>query len=283
MTTLAAVVDPFATHARLLNVFEEALQAHQATWSAWPEALRSSCAYVLGTGGKRVRPVVCLMAAEACGAPLAAALPFALAVELIHTYSLVHDDLPSMDDDDLRRGQPTCHRKFGEAQAILTGDALLTEAFVVLGNTRASPTQVALLATAAGGGGMVGGQVLDIDPSPVPDCDALEHLHRLKTGALLRAAVLGGGLAAGANEDALAALSRYGAALGLLFQITDDLLDATQDADAGNRSYLDHVDAETLRARGAAVSTEAREAARSLGAGGEAMALFADAILTRRS
>lgn len=283
MTPVAASVEPFATHARLLDAFEEALRAHLATWANWPEALRISCAYALGTGGKRVRPVVCLMAAEACGAPLATALPFALAVELIHTYSLVHDDLPSMDDDDLRRGQPTCHRKFGEAQAILTGDALLTEAFVVLGDARAAPAQVALLATAAGGGGMVGGQVLDIDPRPVTDCDALEHLHRLKTGALLRAAVLGGGLAGGANASAQAALSRYGAALGLLFQITDDLLDATQDADAGNRSYLDHLDVDTLRARGVAVATEARDAARSLGAGGEAMALFADAILTRKS
>jgi geranylgeranyl diphosphate synthase type II len=283
MSTVAPSHDPYATHARLLNVFEEALRKHVAGWETWPALLRESCAYALGTGGKRVRPVVCLMAAEACGAPLSAALPFALAVELIHTYSLVHDDLPSMDDDDFRRGQPTCHKKFGEAQAILTGDALLTEAFAVLGAAQAPATQVALLATAAGGGGMVGGQVLDIDTAPVPDCDALEHLHRLKTGALLRAAVLGGGLAAGANADAQSALSRYGAALGLLFQITDDLLDASQDADAGNRSYLNHLDADTLRARGEAVAAEARDAARSLGAGGEAMALFADAILTRKS
>ena len=276
-------VDPFATHARLLNLFEDALRRHMTSWRDWPELLRASCGYVLGTGGKRVRPVVCLMAAEACGARPDAALPFALAIELIHTYSLVHDDLPSMDNDDLRRGMPTCHKKFGEAQAILTGDALLTEAFVVLGAAGAPAAQVMLLAQAAGGAGMVGGQVIDIDPAPVPDCDALEHLHRLKTGPLLRAAVLGGGLAAGAGAEAQAALSRYGAALGLLFQITDDLLDATQDADAGNRSYLDHLDAATLRARGVAVAAEARDAARSLGAGGEAMALFADAILNRKS
>jgi geranylgeranyl diphosphate synthase type II len=284
VTDRAETVDPYATHARLLGRFEAALTAHQQTWqAAWPERLRASCAYALGTGGKRVRPVVCLMAAEACGADADIAVPFALAVELIHTYSLVHDDLPSMDDDDFRRGQPTCHKKFGEAQAILTGDALLTEAFAVLGAAGASATQVALLATAAGGGGMVGGQVLDIDEAPVRDTDALEHLHRLKTGALLRAAVLGGGLAAGADTDAQAALSRYGAALGLLFQITDDLLDATQDADAGNRSYLNYTDAETLRVRALAVAADAGEAARRLGPAGEALALFAEAILNRKS
>ncbi len=279
-----STVDPYATHARLLGRFESALAAHQQSWvSTWPERLRASCAYALGTGGKRVRPVVCLMAAEACGADADVALPFALAVELIHTYSLVHDDLPSMDDDDVRRGQPTCHKKFGEAQAILTGDALLTEAFAVLGGAGASAAQVALLGTAAGGGGMVGGQVLDIDEAPVRDTDALEHLHRLKTGALLRASVLGGGLAAGANADAQAALSRYGAALGLLFQITDDLLDAAQDADAGNRSYLNYTDPETLRVRALAVAADAGEAARALGPAGEALAQFAQAILNRKS
>lgn len=279
-----STVDPYATHARLLGRFEAALATHQQTWTpTWPERLRASCAYALGTGGKRVRPVVCLMAAEACRADADVALPFALAIEFVHTYSLVHDDLPSMDDDDVRRGQPTCHKKFGEAQAILTGDALLTEAFAVLGGARSSASLVALLGTAAGGGGMVGGQVLDIDEAPVRDTDALEHLHRLKTGALLRAAVLGGGLAAGASAEAQAALSRYGAALGLLFQITDDALDASQDAHAGNRSYLNYTDAETLRVRALAVAMDACEAARSLGPTGEALALFAEAILNRKS
>ena len=273
---------------RLLEFFEAALTQYRGTWSSWPPALVESCNYVLESGGKRVRPLVCLMAAEACGAGAEVALPFALAVELIHTYSLVHDDLPCMDDDDLRRGKPTCHVKFGEALAVLTGDALLTEAFTALGTAGAAgaPTpnllaQVTLLANAAGGGGMVGGQVLDVDEAPVADCDALEHLHRLKTGALLRAAVLGGGLAANANPEARTALSRYGAALGLLFQITDDLLDAKQDAESGNRSYLDHLDANTLRVRAERVCQEACTAAGMFGPRGDTLAGFARAILRR--
>lgn len=268
---------------RLLGLFEDGLRRHMESWAVWPERLRESCTYVLGTGGKRVRPLVCLMAAEACEVDPAVALPFALAVEMVHTYSLVHDDLPCMDDDDLRRGMPTCHIQFGEAQAVLTGDALLTEAFVVLGNARASAAQVALLANAAGGGGMVGGQVLDIDPTPSASCESLEALHRMKTGALLQAAVLGGALAAGATEAQQHALRRYGAAIGLLFQITDDLLDEGQDASAGHRSYLDHLDANALRARGEAMAREAREAAAELGPAGARLADFAQAILLRTS
>jgi len=266
--------------ARLLALFEGALEAHLATLVDWPALLVESCRYALGTGGKRVRPLLCLMAAEAAGGDPRAALPIALGLELVHTYSLVHDDLPSMDDDDVRRGQPTCHIRFGEAHAILTGDALLTEAFAVVGASGRADL-CALLAQAAGGAGMVAGQVLDIAPGPVADRAALEDLHRRKTGALLRCAALGGARAVGAPADVASHLTRYGEAVGLLFQLIDDLLDAQQDAEAGNRSYLDHLPADAVRALAVEVTAEATAAAHALGARGTTLAAFAQELLHR--
>jgi geranylgeranyl diphosphate synthase type II len=186
---------------------------------------------VLG-GGKRIRPILCLEAAAASGRPSPrAALDLACAIEFIHTYSLIHDDLPALDNDDLRRGRPACHKKFGEAAAILAGDALLTRAFEVLGRLRVSPEQRARLVTelaAAAGtrGGMIAGQVEDLAAegrrvSP----RRLEAIHRAKTGALIRAAVRGGAILAGARPRVLAGLSRYAEKVGLAFQIVDDILD----------------------------------------------------------
>jgi geranylgeranyl diphosphate synthase type II len=266
--------------ARLLALFEGALEAHLSALVDWPATLVESCRYALGTGGKRVRPLLCLMAAEAAGGDARAALPIALGLELVHTYSLVHDDLPSMDDDDMRRGQPTCHIRFGEAHAILTGDALLTEAFAVVGASGRADLCV-LLAQAAGGAGMVAGQVLDIAPGPVASRAALEDLHRRKTGALLRCSALGGAQAVGASAEAAAHLTRYGEAVGLLFQLIDDLLDATQDAEAGNRSYLDHLPADAVRGLAAQVAAEATEAAHALGDRGATLAAFAEELLHR--
>ncbi len=187
---------------------------------------RGALLYPLQTGGKRIRPLLAFAAAEAVGAEPARAGPAALAVELVHTYSLVHDDLPAMDDDDVRRGRPTVHKVYGEALAILVGDALLTHAFLVVAD---SPGLVAELARAAGATGMVGGQVLDIGGC-ANDLPALTRLHARKTGALIRAAVRMGGIAAGASSDELEALARYGEAVGLAFQVADDVLDAEQDA-----------------------------------------------------
>ena len=194
--------------------------------------------YSLFVGGKRVRPVLCLAAARCVSSDAATAellLPAACALECIHTYSLIHDDLPAMDNDDLRRGQPTCHKKFGEAEAILAGDGLLTYAFELISSDRfPGPAPeirlrlTAVLAQAAGSLGMVGGQFLDIasEQQEIP-FERLKTIHRSKTGALIKAAVQMGAIGGGADEVQLAALSKYGSAVGLAFQIADDLLDVT--------------------------------------------------------
>lgn len=202
---------------------------------AVPAALRDACRYPLQTGGKRIRPLLALAACEAVGADWRRAVPAALAVELLHTYSLVHDDLPCMDDDDERRGRPTVHVVYGENVAVLVGDALLTESFAMLagaGYDAALATRlVRELAGAGGAAGMIGGQALDIGmDGRVEALDPLLRLHRLKTGALIRAAVRMGGLCGGASD--LDALDAYGDAVGLAFQVQDDVLDADQDADA---------------------------------------------------
>src|SRR5512144_192399 len=196
-----------------------------------PERLRGAMAYSLTAGGKRVRPVVLLSAGAAVGGDEAALLPFACAVEYLHTYSLIHDDLPAMDDDDFRRGRPTCHKAFDEATAILAGDGLLTEAFRVMGESPLAGRDpgravraMALLARAAGAEGMVGGQEMDLAPRPG---DGVEEIHRRKTAALIDAAAGMGGILGGGPDGQVAALRRYGVALGLLFQITDDILDET--------------------------------------------------------
>jgi len=201
-----------------------------------PPRLHEAMRYAVFSGGKRVRPVLSLMACEAAGGAPERALPFACALELIHTYSLVHDDLPAMDDDELRRGRPTVHVAFDEALAILAGDALLTEAFrlAAAGALTAGlePARalgvVAAIAVAAGAGGMVGGQVADLEAEGVVADEALvASIHQRKTAALIAAAIDAGAVAGGASDDDLRALNAYGAALGLAFQVADDLLDAT--------------------------------------------------------
>lgn len=207
------------------------------------EAMR----YSLEAGGKRVRPVLCMLASEALGGTAEQVLPCAIALEFIHTYSLIHDDLPAMDDDDLRRGKPTCHKAFGEGQAILAGDGLLTEAFAVLSSgTSLEPLRrleaIQVLAEAAGWRGMVGGQSLDLEGEALTQSgrpygmDHLRLIHRLKTGALLRASLELGAVGAGANSSQRLALRTAGAAMGLAFQIQDDILDATAtEAQMGKR------------------------------------------------
>ncbi len=188
--------------------------------------------YSLVNGGKRLRPVLCLEFAKACGGDRFDALDFACAVEYIHTYSLIHDDLPCMDDDDLRRGKPSCHKQFGEATALLAGDALLTHAFQIVAGAELDDSKIALacglLAQNAGVQGMVGGQVIDLKyESESPDLRQLLSVHRLKTGALISAACLLGCIAAGADDKKIAAASAYAYDLGVAFQIKDDILDVT--------------------------------------------------------
>lgn len=186
--------------------------------------------YSLLNGGKRLRPVFCLEFAKMCSCDRKDALDFACAVEYIHTYSLIHDDLPCMDDDDYRRGKPSCHKKFGEATALLAGDGLLTQAFQIIGDCDLSDSKkvlaTRLLAQNSGVSGMIGGQVIDLKyESETPDLKQLLSVHRLKTGALISAACLLGCIAAGADNDKISAASRFAYNLGIAFQIKDDILD----------------------------------------------------------
>jgi len=206
--------------------------AAQPPLSNHVEAMR----YSLFAGGKRVRPILCLAAAEAVGGEAEKLLPVACALECIHTYSLIHDDLPAMDDDDLRRGKPTCHKKFGEAAAILAGDGLLSFAFELLSGDQGetalpAATRIRIIqeiARAIGPFGMVGGQVLDLAAEGrTITFEELTRIHRLKTGALITASIVAGGLGGGGNGKQIEALRSYGEQLGLAFQIIDDLLNVT--------------------------------------------------------
>lgn len=200
-----------------------------------PAILHQAMRYSMLGEAKRLRPILCMAAAEAAGGTAEAALLPGAAIELLHTYTLIHDDLPAMDDDDLRRGRPTCHKVFGEANAILAGDALLTLAFEWLAGCPAPPpyppTQLALeLARAAGSQGVIAGQVEDIAAEGRPvDAELVDYIHRHKTADLLRAAVRMGGITAGISPPLLADLDRYGDLLGLAFQVADDVLNATSD------------------------------------------------------
>ena len=209
-----------------------------------PPILRQAMHYSLTAGGKRVRPVLCLAGAEAVGAPAEIALPTACALELIHTYSLIHDDLPAMDDDSLRRGRPTLHVVAGEGMAILAGDGLLTEAFrVLVSQTGAQASRVlqtvAVVAEAAGAVGMVGGQAVDLatvtpDPSgrlaPPLDAAGVAGMHAMKTGALIRAAAVSGAIIGGGTDVQVASIGAAAREFGLAFQIVDDILDVEGDA-----------------------------------------------------
>ncbi|OGW35775.1 MAG: polyprenyl synthetase [Nitrospirae bacterium GWC2_56_14] len=200
-----------------------------------PVSLHKAMRYSVFAGGKRVRPILMLAASETVGGSVNQALPAACAMEMIHTYSLVHDDLPAMDDDDFRRGNPTNHKVFGEAVAILAGDALLTQAFVLLSNAEnlslVSPEQllavVQEISRCAGSHGMVGGQVVDMESEGSREIDlaTVQYIHTHKTGALIKASVKAGAILGGADEVSLAALTSYGEAVGLAFQIADDILD----------------------------------------------------------
>ena len=193
--------------------------------------------YSVFAGGKRIRPILCLAAVDAVGGNLAPAMPVACALEMIHTYSLIHDDLPAMDNDDFRRGKPTSHKVFGEGMAILAGDALLTEAFVLLsrsGKVRLPAERrlnvIQEIAYAAGTFGMVGGQALDILSEQVPsDENKLNDIHRRKTGALIAASLKAGAIISGATKNKTAALFKYGNNIGMAFQIADDILNVTGD------------------------------------------------------
>jgi geranylgeranyl diphosphate synthase type II len=269
-----------------------------------PESLAEAMRYSLLAPGKRLRPLLVVLAAEACGGGDRAALPAACAVEMVHTYSLIHDDLPAMDDDDLRRGLPTCHTKFGEATAILAGDALLTLAFEVIAEGYPPATAAACcreLARGAGAAGMVGGQADDLAMESRPGSatlDELEFLHARKTGALFRASLRMGVLSAlgerpgGADLRTLETFDAYGRLFGLAFQITDDLLDVEssaeqtgkrvrKDAARGKLTYPGLLGIAESRQRAQLLSREAREVLAPLGPAGERLADLARSIVER--
>jgi len=224
---------------RFLNETRELVDAALDRWlpSAGdePRRLHDAMRYSVFAGGKRLRPAIARAACHAVGGSDEDVLPAACALEMLHTYSLIHDDLPAIDNDDLRRGQPTCHKRFDVGTAILAGDALQTHAFLVLAESTprrdAVPALIIEMARAAGTSGMVGGEIADIEAEGrTPDLAVVESIHARKTGALFRAAAVMGGLAGGAGEAALRALAGYGEALGFAFQIVDDVLDETSDA-----------------------------------------------------
>ena len=206
--------------------------------NAQPPSIHRAMRYSVQAGGKRVRPILCLESARIFTADVTPILPVACALEFIHTYSLIHDDLPALDNDDLRRGQPTCHKKFGEAMAILAGDALLTLAFEALAGARVPPRErVALIqevASAAGTrDGMVGGQVADLEAEGQEvTAEMLEYIHRSKTAALIRAAIVSGAIAGGASREDQDRLRTFGGLIGWAFQVTDDILDVEESSAA---------------------------------------------------
>ncbi len=229
MSTLSTA--PFQRYARTVSPeIEEALRRYTVYSDECPDSLRQAIRHSLMAGGKRLRPLLVLMSAQACGCPRQQAMSAACAVEMVHTYSLIHDDLPAMDDDDWRRGQPSCHKVYGEALAILAGDALLTQAFEVISSDVQPPAVTAQccleLARAAGATGMVGGQVDDLQGAGhAGDIAHLERIHRRKTGAMFRVSLRLGGIIAQADSHDLSALDEYAEKLGLAFQVIDDLLD----------------------------------------------------------
>jgi geranylgeranyl diphosphate synthase type II len=296
--------DETITLATLRTAVEQALAASLPRENAWPETIHRAVRYSLSAGGKRIRPVLVLAAGEAVGGACEELLPLACAVEMIHTYSLVHDDLPAMDDDDLRRGKPTSHKVFGEAIAILAGDALLTRAFELLAEVpeawdaerlRRRQRATALLARACGTTGLIGGQVMDLESEGREIAAAeLERLHRAKTGALLSACVRGGAILGGADEVELERLDRYASAIGLAFQVVDDVLDATETAEklgktpgkdqaAGKSTYVSVHGLERARTMAVELREEALAALAPFGVRGALLAAIARLVVDRRS
>ncbi len=293
---LAAYLD--AKRSRIEAAFESYLGSRLAVA---PERLVESIRYSLLAPGKRLRPVLTLAACEAVGGDESEVLDAALAIEMVHTYSLIHDDLPCMDDDDLRRGRPTSHKVFGEAMAILAGDGLITEAFHLLASPPRSPRVSAATALevvrdvslAAGVSGMVGGQVTDMQSEGKRlDLTSLEGMHGMKTGSLIEVSLRAGARLGGGSRDEVEDLAAYGRALGLAFQIADDVLDVTASTEVlGKRTSKDHgrgkstfpsllgVDASRARAR--ELRDQARRHVARFADRGRPLAALADYVVDR--
>jgi geranylgeranyl diphosphate synthase, type II len=270
---------------------DRALDRYLPKASTKPATLHKAMRYSLFAGGKRLRPILCLAAAEACGGKIKNALPLACALECIHTYSLVHDDLPSMDNDDFRRGRPTCHKVFGDGIAILAGDALLTIAFEIVSSARPAPRyNMSILlrevAVAAGSQKLIAGQVADLEAEGRNvKRDELRFIHENKTAAILKASVRLGAMSANADAKKLRAITQFGHGLGLAFQVIDDILDVTQtseilgksagkDVTAKKATYPAVIGLEKSRAEARRLTRQADDAL-SVFAGSKAQALHA--------
>jgi geranylgeranyl diphosphate synthase type II len=282
---------------------DEAIERFLPAPDTMPTKLHQAMRYSVMAGGKRVRPVLVLSACAAVGGDEKNALPAACAMEMIHTYSLIHDDLPAMDDDDFRRGRPTNHKVYGEATAILAGDALLTEAFNLLSDSRINsnvPSEVLLrvcntIARCAGSMGMVGGQVVDMESEGKQiDFPTLEYIHTHKTGALILAAIQSGAMIGGADERTFDALTRYGGAVGLAFQVADDILDVVGDSQAlgksagsdearGKNTYPALIGLDASRSRARDLVNVAHKAIETLGEAAEPLRAIASYVIERET
>lgn len=284
--------------AALHKKVDQALERSLPDAAMRPATLHSAMRYSVFAGGKRLRPVLCLAAAEACGGTIAAAMPTACAIECIHTYSLVHDDLPCMDDDDLRRGRPTTHKVFGEGVAVLTGDALLTLAFGLLARTKSSKRYSVAdylheLSRAAGSFHLIGGQVADVEAENQKIGPAgLEFIHLGKTAAMISVSLRLGAMTANASASDCRSLGKFGTHLGLAFQIVDDILDITQtserlgksagkDVTAGKATYPSVFGLEKSRKEAARHTRLALQALKPLGERAAFLQGIADYLLSR--
>lgn len=287
----------FATHREQVeNQLSTYLETAKGPDGPVPARLLETMKYAVLGGGKRARPLIAMACAKAVGGKPSSALPMGCAIEFIHAYSLVHDDMPCMDDDDMRRGKPSVHKAFGEDMAVLCGDALQTLAFSVLTETNegVSAAQslklVRVLADASGAAGMVGGQVYDMAAaSKKPSLEEVSVLHAMKTGALFRAACLGGAIAGGASEEDAKRMDRFGRLVGRAFQVIDDILDLEEAEGATETGDIheDHVSLavrlgiDEARAEAQTLTTEAVELAASFGAAGDDLRAFAQLLQDR--
>lgn len=277
---------------------DRALDAFLPKEKIAPKTIHKAMRYSVFAGGKRLRPILCLAAAEACGGDVERAMPAACAVEVLHTYSLVHDDLPCMDDDDLRRGRPTCHKVFGDGMAVLCGDALLTEAFYILAQTSQTPRYrmaefIKELALTSGSRHLIGGQVMDLEGEGKKLTKAqLVAIHQAKTAALLTTSLRLGAMSVNAIPVKVEALTTFGQCLGLAFQIIDDILDVTQstevlgktagkDVNVAKATYPAIVGLEKSRKEAAELTQKAMHAIAGFGKKGEHLRQLADFLLGR--
>ncbi len=282
------------------RIVDQALNRFLPTAKTKPTTIHEAMRYSLFAGGKRLRPILCLASAEACGGTYEAALAPAASVECIHTYSLIHDDLPCMDDDDFRRGMPTSHVKFGEGVAVLAGDALLTVAFEILAQVTGTKRYdigafISELAVSSGSRHLIGGQVMDLEGEGrevVLTAKQLRYIHESKPAALLTASIRLGAMTANATPAQLEALSVYGQSLGLAFQVIDDILDVTQTSETlGKSAGKDEATAkstypalfglEKSRKEAARLTKKAHDALKPFGKKAERLAEIADYLLDR--